>query len=116
MTDDDFSDLVEECNSPASKRIEQLERELAEARNDATNERRLADMALAHRDIIIQQRDELSGHYHRLNAENVILQQQRDMLAEALQAFMRWADYVDIPNEVQKMCHQALAAVKGGTP
>ena len=61
-----------------------------------------------------EQRDELSGHYHRLNAENVILQQQRNMLAEALQAFMRWADSVDVPNEVQRMCHKALAAVKGG--
>jgi hypothetical protein len=74
MTDDDFSDLVEACNSPAAKRIEQLERELAETR------------------------------------------EQRDRLVEALQACMRWSDCTDIPNEVQRMCHQALAAVKGGMP
>jgi chromosome segregation ATPase len=113
MTDDDFSDLVEACNSPAAKRIEHLERELAEARNDATNERRLAGMALARRDIIIQQRDELSGHYHRLNAENVILQQQRDRLAEALESIICYS-YCDC-NTCQ-VARKALAAVKGGMP
>jgi hypothetical protein len=34
-----------------------LERELAEAREDAANQRRLADLALAHRDAIIEERD-----------------------------------------------------------
>jgi hypothetical protein len=37
-----------------------LSRELAEAREDAANQRRLADLALAHRDVIIEQRDALA--------------------------------------------------------
>jgi hypothetical protein len=37
-----------------------LKRELAEAREDAANQRRLADMALAHRDVIIAERDTLA--------------------------------------------------------
>ena len=49
MTDDDFSDLVEECNSPAAKRIEQLERELAEAR--------------AQRDALVEALDGLMDEY-----------------------------------------------------
>lgn len=42
----------------------------------------------------------------------IVTQGQRDRLAEALQALMRWSDYVDVPNEVQKMCHAAIVAVK----
>jgi hypothetical protein len=37
----------------------QLERELAEAREDAANQRRLAELALAHRDALIEERDNL---------------------------------------------------------
>jgi hypothetical protein len=44
------------------------------------------------------------------------LGEQRDRLVEALQACMRWSDCTDIPNEVQRMCHQALAAAKGEKP
>jgi hypothetical protein len=51
-----------------------------------------------------------------LERELAEAREQRDKLAEALQAFMRWADSVDVPNEVQRMCHKALAAVKGETP
>jgi predicted nuclease with TOPRIM domain len=150
MTDDDFSDLVEECNSPAAKRIERLERELAEAReqisdmeirhaatmfhtqsvvDDAIKLReqrdRLAEAREHYRMSSVcrkmkEQRDELSGHYHRLNAENVILQQQRDMLAEALQPFIDgWSDKScdSIVTEQQfRDAKQALTAVKGGTP
>lgn len=39
---------------------EKMEKELAEAREDAANQRRLADLALAHRDVIIEQRDTLA--------------------------------------------------------
>jgi hypothetical protein len=83
------------------------------------------------RDEARAQRDELSGHYHRLNAENVILQQQRDRLAEALETaegFMRHDlnCHTRIGNGAYK-CHcgmeaaqflakQALAAVKGEQP
>jgi predicted nucleic acid-binding Zn-ribbon protein len=102
MTDDDFSDLVEECNSPASKRIEQLERELAEARHHI--EKYAAEARAA-----IDAHEDAFGKLAEARA-------QRDALAEALRACMRWSDCVDIPNEVQKMCHQALAAVKGGMP
>jgi hypothetical protein len=67
-----------------------------------------------------EQRDELSGHYHRLNAENVILQQQRDMLAEALRPFIGgWSDKScdSIVTEQQfRDAKQALAAVKGEKP
>jgi hypothetical protein len=120
ITDDDFSDLVEACNSPAAKRIEQLERELAETREHY----RMSSVCRKMK----EQRDELSGHYHRLNAENVILQQQRDRLVEALETaegFMRHDlnCHARIGNGAYK-CHcgmeaaqflakQALAAVKG---
>jgi hypothetical protein len=104
ITDDDFSDLVEECNSPAAKRIEQLERELAEAREHY----RMSSVCRKMK----EQRDELSGHYHRLNAENVILQQQRDRLEKALIGLM--SDPQSGP--AYRIAREALAAVKGGTP
>jgi hypothetical protein len=162
MTDDDFSDLVEECNSPAAKRIEQLERELAEARHHIEKYAAEARSAIeAHEDacgkladalsIIDQIRkgviadesfgqfiqtlflDPLGAKERELAEVQELLCQtsaerehngrmanecrmQRDRLVEALQAFMRWADSVDVPNEVQRMCHKALAAVKGGEP
>lgn len=53
----------------ASQRIEQLERELTEAREDAANQRRLADMALAHRDVIIAERDTLEEALHSISSE-----------------------------------------------
>jgi hypothetical protein len=105
MTDEDFSDLVEECNSPAAKRIEQLERELAEAREHY----RMSSVCRKMK----EQRDDLSGHYHRLNAENVILQQQRDRLAEALLEL--WHNHT-LHGAAYELIEKALAAVKGGTP
>jgi hypothetical protein len=59
-----------------------------------------------------EQRDELSGHYHRLNAENVILQQQRDILAEALIGLMSDPQ----GGLAYRVAREALAAVKGETP
>ena len=94
----------------ASQRIEQLERELTEAREDAANQRRLADMALAHRDVIIAE---------------------RDTLEEALELFLSRVRYTSVfmngnptggtfdyrshgfDAEVE-LAHKALAAVKGG--
>ena len=68
-------------------RNRQLELELAEAREDAANQRRLADMALAHRDMIIEERDTL------VDAVDEFLSQIVSPLAPL---------------------RQALAAVKGG--
>ena len=75
-----------------------LERELAEARKDAANQRSLADMALAHRDAIITE---------------------RDTLEEAAQAVVdRWdaPTWKDLEPTAKFMnaLREALAAVKGG--
>ena len=72
----------------AEKKNEQIERELAEAREDAANQRRLAGMALAHRDMIIEERDTL------VDAVDEFLSQIGSPLAPL---------------------RQALAAVKGGS-
>jgi hypothetical protein len=53
-----------------------LERELDEAREDAANQRRLADMALAHRDVIIAERDTLAVKY--LNRGGEIWEKRED--------------------------------------
>ncbi len=80
----------------------QLERELAEAREDAANQRRLADMALAHRDVIIAE---------------------RDTLAEALRKCVLWAECMSMRCERDRDniswsylndAREALATVKGG--
>ena len=95
ITEEDFSDLVEECNSPAAKRIEQLERELAETKKNAGK-------------IIASQA-----------SENILLTNQRDRLAEKAQAVAHalfqhgtigsWCDEA-------KDLREALAAVKGTHP
>ena len=59
-----------------------------------------------------EQRDELSGHYHRLNAENVILQQQRDMLEKALIGLM--SDPKSDP--AYRVAREAIAATKEKQP
>jgi hypothetical protein len=48
--------------------IAALTNELAEAREDAANQRRLADMALAHRDVIIAERDTLEEALRQVRA------------------------------------------------
>ena len=138
MTDDDFSGLVEECNSPAAKRIEQLERELAEAlsiidqiRKDViadesfgqfiqtlfldpldAKERELAEV----QELLCQTSAERE-HNGRMANE---CRMQRDRLAEALQPFIDgWSDKScdSIVTEQQfRDAKQALAAVKGGMP
>jgi hypothetical protein len=104
--------------------LKAAESELAEARESLIRcSTSHADLGLRMRSRIAEvekQRDELSGHYHRLNAENVILQQQRDMLAEALQPFINgWSDKScdSIVTEQQfRDAKQALAEVKGEKP
>jgi hypothetical protein len=99
ITDEDFSDLVEACNSPAAKRIEQLERELAEAQE------------------LLCQTSAEREHNGRMANE---CRMQRDMLAEALQSFINgWSDKScdSIVTEQQfRDAKQALAAVKGEQP
>lgn len=67
----------------------QLERELAEAREDAANQRRLADMALAHRDVIIAERDKWKANHDNQVVINRTLRDRPDLgerakLVEAL--------------------------------
>jgi len=68
--------------------IKVLERELAGAREDAVNQRRLAELALAHRDALIEE---------------------RDTLEEALQEILERNDYGS-----SYIAQHALATVKGG--
>jgi hypothetical protein len=107
-TDDDFSDLVEECNSPAAKRIEQLERELAEAQE------------------LLCQTSAEREHNGRMANE---CRMQRDRLAEALERIVRRIEFYSATPEDQrplieqweytdgssdmKTAREALAAVKG---
>lgn len=76
--------------------VAKLDRELAEAREDAANQRRLADLALAHRDVIIAE---------------------RDTLAEALR--VTWEDIDHLKYWMPLPCcaksQLALAAAKGGS-
>jgi hypothetical protein len=67
----------------------QLERELNEAREDAANQRRLADMALAHRDVIIAERDKWKANHDNQVVINRTLRDRPDLgerakLVEAL--------------------------------
>jgi hypothetical protein len=57
----------------------QLERELAEAREDAANQRRLADMALAHRDVIIAERDKWKANHDNQVVINRTLRDRPDL-------------------------------------
>jgi len=67
----------------------QLERELNEAREDAANQRILADMALAHRDVIIAERDKWKANHDNQVVINRTLRDRPDLgerakLVEAL--------------------------------
>lgn len=86
---------------PLRNTCQQLERELAEAREDAANQRRLADLALAHRDVIIAERDTLE------EALGYLMQSCESIDCEAMMP-------ADMPDAYSK-AKQALAAVKGGS-
>lgn len=60
----------------ASKRIEQLE-------EDVANQRRLADLALAHRDEIIKERDTLELELSEMRERCEKLQEERNTLVRA---------------------------------
>lgn len=62
-----------------------------------------------------KQRDELSGHYHRLNAENVVLQQQCDRLAEALRNLCE-ALLSKEPQDITDLLYAAGEALQTATP
>ncbi len=78
-----------------------LKRELAEAREDAANQRRLADLALAHRDVIIAERDTLA------EALGYLMQSCESIDCEAMMPAAMPFAYIQ--------AKQALAAVKGGS-
>jgi hypothetical protein len=78
-----------------------VERELAEAREDAANQRRLADLALAHRDVIIAERDTLA------EALGYLMQSCESIDCEAMMPAAMPFAYIK--------AKQALAAVKGGS-
>ena len=60
-----------------------LKRELAKAREDAANQRRLADLALAHRDEIIKERDILERELSEMRERCEKLRKERDTLVRA---------------------------------
>ena len=100
MTDDDFSDLVEDCNSPAAKRIEQLERELAEAREQLRLEQRRVDS------------------FQDVARQIFETREQRDMLAEVIKAATVLIAAKGRHNTMlaYQGLREALAAVKGEQP
>ena len=98
-TDAEF-EYCSSLNHPVLKPVrklsmQELERELAEAREDAANQRRLADMVLAHRDVIIAERDTLEEALERVSRQ-------------------RSNRYESTVGVVCDIADEALAAVKGG--
>ncbi len=81
------------------KEVCELLGELAEARKDAANQRRLADLALAHRDVIIAERDTLVEALHSI----------RHRLGDFQEPWNSRESYIDT------IAHQAIAAVEGGS-
>jgi seryl-tRNA synthetase len=111
----------------------QLERELNEAREDAANQRRLADMALAHRDVIIAERDKWKANHDNQVVINRTLRdrpdlgeraklvdaltKQRDALAGALKSLCR-AIISEEPHGITGLLKQSeafLSATTGGS-
>jgi len=83
----------------------QLERELAEAREDAANQRRLADMALAHRDVIIAERDTLEE----------ALQEIKDICLDKTIELHPDDNCKGVIDDLLDIAEQTLAATKGGS-
>ncbi len=67
----------------AVKHYERLQRELSEVKEDAANQRRLADLALAHRDEIIKERDILERELSEMRERCEKLRKERDTLVRA---------------------------------
>lgn len=126
MTDDRSSELIASYDSPSAKRIEQLERELAEAKAEADKWEKLHDQDTEHL-ASLQKRDNygptetLSETAMRLSRELAEAQKQRDMLAEAIRSFNTYFERVVWGYDgdcgtyrlVDRLL-EALAAVKGG--
>jgi len=83
----------------------QLERELADAREDAANQRRLADMALAHRDVIIAERDTLEE----------ALQEIKDICLDKTIELHPDDNCKGVIDDLLDIAEQTLAATKGGS-
>ena len=77
-----IGDLAKALAEETTER-EKLERELNEAREDAANQRRLADLALAHRDEIIKERDILELELSEMRERCEKLQEERNTLVRA---------------------------------
>ena len=84
----------------ASKRIEELEHQLAEAQEDAANQRRLADLALAHRDEIIKERDILELELNEVHNKISNLMQNQTVAMLELQE--KWHDALRKLEKLQK--------------
>lgn len=76
-----------------------LKRELAEARKHAANQRRLADLVLAHRDLLIEERDRL---------EKALMRFDVDWTLEEGEETTTYFTYED-----QQILRNALASMKG---
>lgn len=84
----------------AVKHYDRLQRELADAREDAANQRRLADLALAHRDEIIKERDILERELNEVHNKISNLMQNQTVAMLELQE--KWHDALRELEKLQK--------------
>ncbi len=91
----------------AVKHYDRLQRELTEAREDAANQRRLADLALAHRDEIIKERDILERELNEVHNKISNLMQNQTIAMQELQE--KW----HVALKQRDILETALMIIKG---